>query len=867
MRYIDVDVASASCYMDDQILVLPSKPPTMSSQLHTRYDRVRTNRLRYLSHFASSVPETKQWGPAFASYYKAAQHTSVAGVSRIRQEYVEDKFGRYHSNTDNYRGLGLQRMEKKVRNFLCDPCAQDIDIENSAPTVINQLYQQEGCDTSYLTFFVHNYESAMNDLRMNGFDGDKTKMVKNWMLFGIGKGADNLPFWVHQIKQELYKGRLAMYDKYPDLRALSRDRDEENSVAFEENQKKRSRDGKKKEFISNMLGLFVSSLYQRYEGKILLAMDQAGRDLNIWDDDVVWIHDGIMAFPKSPIQQASLKAIESYVEKELSLSIILKIKPVGECLDLDTTKFPSTIALNDITHYSAAKIVEMAVEGKYVRDRTAEYFLSQGIWMRSPADVQRNLCALTQDLNICKIVINPKTEEESIKPFSTMQPECKRIVSSLDCLLKNPTTDDFARNVVLGGIGKLAFKDGYYEFTSTEKGERYGQFIEGGYFDTFTRVNSVFPPRIQEDVDFVFAEIINPMFDNTEEGLKGVFLTALGRALAGCMDKRTYILHGPRNSGKSVLFQLLENALDGYVKTIPSGVFAVGSGGGGDSFRQNGYMMEAELARIIKLSEMPSSTATYTKVKMDGSKIKAFQSMKEGIVARPLYMMQRSYYSLGTGFFLMNDIPEFVPSDSMDRCHLFELPNEFLDPCEKEKDVFNATKKVSKPEIEAWIQDKKYTNAIIHILLDAYRPTPIVPLPSMIQCKESVMVGQGDEQYLACVEITMNQQDRVLFTDLKIALEKGGIKDNNVAMGRSLLRIVQDTFRRFEKESPDPALIRRQDRHRKSSTFSKQFYHYMRIRTIMDRVEMDKNYQTRDHGVDGVADGAFAENFFPGRGN
>lgn len=832
----------------------------MSTQLFTRFDIVTSNRLRYLSHFSSATAETKVWGPAFASYCEASLPTPMNGICKIPIEYELSSDGRYRASTRNYNGLSIQRMEKKVRSFLVPVNTQDIDVENAAPTVLNQLFKKAGCDTGYLTFFVDNYDDAMTDLRLAGFNDDKTKMVKNWMLFGAGEGADGLPQWVHRIRRELEYGRPAMYEKYPDLYQEASIVDNEKREKFEKESRKRDHVGTRRAYTSNLFGIFLAKLYHQHEGKILLALDQAGRDMGIWDQEIAWIFDGIMVFPSQPLRDDHLATIQGIIHDKTSLDVKLKLKPLGESLNLDITKFPKPVTLYECTHEKAARIVQMAIEGTYVRDRRSEYVLRDGMWSRSDDAVKLHLQRVAIDLDIRKIVINPKTEEEKIVPFTGSNSDLLKTISSLRPLIQDATTDDFAHDVVLGGIGKLAFKDGYYQFSSVKTGDRYGHFIKGGSFNTFCVVGSCFPQRDEDAIEFVFKEIINPMFDNTETGLKELFLTALARALAGCTDKITYILHGPRNSGKSVLFQLLDNALGMYVRTIPSATFTVGDGyGSGDSFRQNGFMIDAELARIIKMSELPPSTSRHHKVKIDGSKIKVFQSMKEGVVARALYMHQRPYYSVGTGFFLMNDVPEFSPSDSMDRCHLFELPNEFVSAKEKDEDRFNASKKIANPDIEQWIRMPKYTDAIIHILLDAYRPDPIVPLPSMIECKEDVMTGQGDDQYLSCIEVTMEARDKVSFPDLKIALDKFGIQDNVVAMGRALKRIIINAFKLADRTVPEISDIKRQNRQRKHPEYLRTFYHYIRLRTISDRIDYSRN---RDFvgGASGISDEEYARN-------
>ena len=252
----------------------------MSTQVITRFDLVNTNRLRYLSYFSSSTPETRVWGEAFSSYAEAALPTTIAGVSRIPIDYVMDKYGRYHASTENYRGLSLQRMDKRVRNWICAPHVQDIDVVNAAPTVLKQVYDQAGCDTSLLTFFVDNYESSMDHLREVGFTGDKAKMVKNWMLFGYGYGVEGIPDWVTDIRKELRNGRGIMYEKYSDLHAIAIDRDEEKREKFQAGEKKRDREGNRKRYQNNAEGIFyhccTSDMKDRYSVRWTKPVENSG---------------------------------------------------------------------------------------------------------------------------------------------------------------------------------------------------------------------------------------------------------------------------------------------------------------------------------------------------------------------------------------------------------------------------------------------------------------------------------------------------------------------------------------------------------------------------------------------------------------
>lgn len=845
----------------------------MSNQVLARYDVIRTDRLRYLSHFSSGYKETQFWSSAFKQYNKAATPFNN-DLSRVPINYTKDDYGRYHPSSEEYNGLCLQVMHKAVRNFLVGDKAQDIDIVNSAPTVLLELIRKHGYDSecAALANFVINHEDCKRVMRDAGLKNTKT--IKNWMLFGAGDCKPSMPAFMGAIRAELKALFPRMRNHYQTIYNKAVVSDEEKRDEYEKaNPRRRRTDNGEavSDYESNVAGLFYNYLYQIHEGKLLRAMDVAGRDGGLWGNDVSWIHDGMVVYPVKPLGEREFTELATAMKAKTGLMVTLISKPMKPAMDIDVSKLPDQIVLDpNGGHLAAAKIAVMAIGKEYIRDKTSEYLMQGGIWLRGEKAINLGLMGRIQELNIWKSVFNEKTEEYTEKPFTESSVETGRIITSFRAERRDATTEDFAKDVVLGGINKLAFRDGYYEFMDEPIGGRYGRFVEKGIFNTFCRVERMFPVRVQSDIDFVFENIIHPIFSNTEEGMEKTFLAAVSRAISGNMDKITYIIHGPRNSGKSLLFQFFDNAFGMYVRAVPTRVFACGDGAGSESFRETSWMAEAETARIIKMSELPPSRDARKKVKMDGSKIKAFQSMKEGIMARALYSAQRPYYSLGTGFFLMNDIPEFLPLDSMDRCQLFEFPNEFVTQREKHEDWSNANKLLARPEIEQFIQEDRCINAIIHILLDAYRPDPIEPLPSMIQCKEEAMVGQGDELYLQVIEVTMNPDDKIVFTELKKDLDKYGITDNTIAMGRTIKRIIEDQFKRHDKEPPTLSDIRKQDKRRKSPTYKKQFYHYIRLRPMYDGTNSAMGMGSRiqdsdsqDRGGFETTTGAYADGFNP----
>lgn len=820
-----------------------------------RYDIVKTTRVRYLSKFAASFGPTKQWASAFPSYVDRSEDID-GGLSRIAITYEKSERGRYFPTTEDSFGLSMQRLPRVVRNALAPDNSMDIDVVNCAPSVLLSVYKKHGIMCFYLDYFCQNYDAFMEELS-TGHDIKDVKAVKGWMLFGSGKCGWDVPAWVKSVNGERDLAVHELKKHYADLYEAAIEKDEVNRLEHRSKTKKaKKQGGEDTAFVSNVNGLFMDYLYLKLEGEMLVEIDKFGQDRGMWNDRVAWIHDGIMVFEPRGID---LQAIEQHLEESLGLRVRLERKSMEEKMEINVKTLPSEIMItNDQSHLEAAKIVLMTLDGVYAREGGTHYFLKRGLWMKDK--VKESLFCKVADLNF-KMVKKNKDGEDVEYPLSANYREAACVVNAAVSLLdKVHESLNFTKDIIMNGINKIKFQDGYYEFMGEKQDNgMYGRFVKDGILDSFTMVQNKFPPRIQEDINFVMEKIIDPIFDNTEDGLKPLFLKAISRAIAGSCDKITYIIHGPRNSGKSVLFQFLSNAFPQYCSTIPSTVFAVSSHAlSGDSYRGNGFMVEAEHARIIKMSEMPPDGRNM-KTKIDGSKLKVFQSMKEGIMARGLHQMQRAYYSLGTGFFLMNDVPEFVPLDSMDKCHLFEFPNEFVPEHEKKMFPYSSRKKLAVRDIELWILEEKYKNAFTHIVLEAYEPSDVIPLESMLQSKEDASTGQGNAAYLDVIEVTMDPEDKVEFTEIKKILEKIGCHDNPIAMGRNIRQMIEEMFHRYEKDVPDLKLIKFQDRRRKSTTYLKQYYRYIRLKSGGDNYIRTSN---TEGGWDNER-GSYASGFNP----
>lgn len=818
-------------------MMLASQNPIIMSQQLRRFDIVRKDRLDYLSLFHSVTPETRAVSKKIGEYRERALSHSDE-YYRIPVVYEQRECGRYYPE-ESYGRCTLSYMPRSLRSFLGAAEYEDVDICNAAPTILYGVAKQYGLQTPYLRHFVREYEACMEELRACPGITDP-KAYKCFMLFGSKPIHSQAPVFVNYIRAEMVGLFRLTSEAMPDLLQAAKEMDQRKREEFEAKQQgsqKRAR----LEYQENVRGCFLDLLYFQYESKVLMALEELGRRAGYWKEEVTLIHDGMWVFPVRPLEDMHLRHLETDVKVATNIGIKLKIKPRAEPLDIDISKLPDRVLLGaDQKHVDAARVVFSYYQDKIKRDSYGLYVQSNRVWLRRANDVKENLGMLVTSIPMYQLKKEKDEDGESRLVevrVNNDQVFVSRVVSSLkDMAWEKCVSTSFSSQMALESEGKLLYQDGFYEFRGT--GE--GAFVQDGLFDSFAMVHSRFPPRIQADIDFVKREVLDPIFDNTSEGLQQAFFHAVARSLAGKLDKATYIVHGPRNSGKSVIFQFLDNTFGSYCTTIPSRTFAIYDSQQ-EASRESSWVIDVEPARIVKMSEMPSG---HRKAKIDGNKIKQFQSMKEGITARALYSEPRIYTSLATGFFLMNDVPEFAPADSMDRCKLFGLPNEFVTAEEKAEDPFNAYKKLARPEIEVIIRQKRYQDAFTHFVLESYRDEPVPTLDCMREDMEMAKMGGVEELYERAFEITGSAQDTVLVKDLKTSLDRIGVQDNAIAIGITMTKIIRSWFLKNDKEPPAKQDIK--TRIKRGENRDKWQFHFIRLR-----------FNVEDH------DGAYAPGFRP----
>lgn len=727
-----------------------------------RFDVVDAKKLRYVAAFAPSIEECAAHATILRKLNAKMVVNDDGVLGRIPINY-ELKSGRLFTSD----GAGLQGLKKCVRNWLVPDGTVDLDIKNAAPSILHQLGKKHGLETPSFDSVVDVLEARCKEVCP-----DDAKGLKGVLLFGPQDISPSLqkPDWMVSLigeMRDLYYPRMS--EIYPEILRRAQLKVETN-----EKGKRVRADG----IEAKVRGMFFSMLYFEWETKVMTVVEREGRERQYWNDELSMMFDGLMTRARDG-EATDLFALESKVKSELGIKIKLDFKEVKSDFVVDLNSVPAKVVVIDGDD-EASDIVALKLgrDGVACRSGNTVYVKSTGVWTSERSQVDGFLVKYIASSGI--MIESGAEDKRSVKPYACFTRNAKAIATLLPRTLDDRPT--FSKDLVLSSEGKLAFSNGYWEFlpeVDTTTGIK-GRFVLGGDMETGVRISRSWSKPNNHDVEFVMDKLIDPPFDGADPEIKLTFLRVLARALCGHKDKQLNVVIGGRDSSKSVLFQFLGNAIEGYFAMLPTEVFmAGGNGGGNDSFRANGWASNVEHARIAAMVESGSDGAGRSI--MNGNKIKNFQSLKEGLMSRRLYEEQRHVFSLATGFFLTNDIPDVKPADAMERFVIFPFNNKFVSAETKASHPYQSNYKLANPDVEAWIREPRYMDALLWIVFSHYQiEDPAIP-EEMTEKKEMLMQDSGEDMLMDIFVFTADRNDRIKQKD---ALDRVRQKDSNANHAR-----------------------------------------------------------------------------------
>lgn len=716
-----------------------------------RRDFVNTKRFKYLALYGYSFPDVARDMNNISSMALNVESSNKKNTY-ITTEYrpAANPAGRVFDE-----GCGLQGMSREVRAWLMPRKTVDLDIECAAPNMLKQVLNKHGVQTPSLEYFLQNQEECMDSIYHD-------KDVRSGIMFGLR--TEDLPTWAKNLQTELFKSVESIRSYYPDLYKLACRADKkERKVAADAMSKKRKR-GEEEVKVpkKNVKGKFLANLYQQYEMEYLTKLDELGVGAGHWDDRVVLMHDGLAFLPLGEFGESDCEALSKRMRRKeigthgVRLDMRLKMKPLESDLMIDVDKIPKKIIIKNHTRDAAAVLLDI-VKGRAFCSMNSAWALNrEGIWVENPEQVKDALAGIACDTDILL-----KTAEGP-KPYSCKLEKAEQIGKRAMKIL--PIDAEFNYKVVMDGVGKLQFENGYYDFD-----ER--RFVKGGRSTAVSMVRRKFPKRDEADIKSVNEVILDPIFKANEQG-RGVALRTLARALAGRhTDKVTVFFVGERNAGKSVILRLCTSAVGFPIVGMTTSQHFMLSRQKAEASRSSMWIMDAQLSRLCFVSEANTAADERTgkRPKMDGEEIKRTQSPKDGVLARNLYNnLARQVWSAATFFFLVNDIPDVEPAEALVGHSVYvELKTIFATEQEMRADPFNTRLQLKNPLVDDMAMEKRYGDAFLHILLDNYQDVPVEITDEMADSVSANIGATGPELIQKVFVFTGLESDTVTSDEVR----------------------------------------------------------------------------------------------------
>lgn len=755
-----------------------------------RFDVYNTRKLQYLAQFGASIDKVGA---------RVADLRRIQGRGQQRPDGTTVVPVDYHTQT--YRLFAshqsrpcLQTLQHDVRNFLVPEGCIDLDISNAMPSILYQAFLRHGVQANNLiNLAAFNQDPVARCREVNPAHPKKAKGA----LFLFDGEINSAHTWVSNLKAEIRDAYMHVMGlpAFAGMRAeaeAAATANERDGETGEPSRQRARRQVSSEQHSRNVMGAFGARFYFYYETEILRAIEEEGVRAGYWDNNVSLIFDGLCCVPKpGVIPDTGMLCEAAFAATGFRLE--LKRKPMVSALTdvVSLDEIPDQLIITE-GDKEAAALVALVVANDMCVCEDRPFMKIHGVWTDKSDVVKQHLIHKILQLGIKQL--KETSSGEKIELYSHYSKNATQIAPRVPNFLT--IRNNFAKELVLSSERKLAFDDGYWEFTSDAFNGVYGRFMAGGSFDTGVKIDRQFPSRVQSDIDFVMSKIINPPFTNMSPEVQQCFLQALGRSLAGHLDKVTNIMVGPRDSSKSMLLNFVENAIGKYACRVPSAVFAIHSMST-DAYREGSWALDMEHARVAVVSE--STQTSVGETVFSGDTLKKFQSCKEGMQARRLRENQRLVCSLASGWMLLNDIPRFDPADAIQHCHIYSLINRFVSKEEKTANPFNATLLEANPAVHEWIAEPKYQAALLWIIFEAYRPMPVVPTAEMREHQEQLLQEVGREFYERMFEFTLDETDKIPQADVLKIVKKELANINHPRIRRELQDIIDDLCREENK--------------------------------------------------------------------
>lgn len=230
--------------------------------------------------------------------------------SSVHVNYRQKKCGRFFTN------YGLQGMVREIRNTLCMDDCYDIDIVNSAPTILSQYFKKNNIECPKLDYYCENRKDIINEIIYESeYDIDAGDVKLSIIKFINGGKIDNSIIkkkFIISLKKEIdiIGKQLEIINPDGIIEEVRKDKKE------------------------NYLGSAICRIYQRIESEIILYADMFFKKRGY--EPMTLIFDGFLLRKDEAIDFNNdvIDELNAYILNKTGYDIKFIIKPMLDGYDI-----------------------------------------------------------------------------------------------------------------------------------------------------------------------------------------------------------------------------------------------------------------------------------------------------------------------------------------------------------------------------------------------------------------------------------------------------------------------------------------------------------------------------------------------------
>ncbi len=587
-------------------------------------------------------------------------------------------------------GLSLQSFKKNIRHTLASEDYIDVDMVNAHPTLLRQYCQKKGIACKMLSRYVLNRDKWLGELmEIHNISRDQAKtLILRLMYLGNYRLID---------KNE---NEINPDEKSPKILEFSMElkRIAKIICGIETNIRKVVENNQEKE---NVRSSVLSITIQKLEKKCL---DSAAKFYKSKGYDIgVLCFDGFMMEKKVGGDEEAKNLLEecsAHVNKNTGYNIKFDLKEMNMGIELPTE---GSIVKDDKEVQEKLFRLEDPNYFKYCHGILYIFHEKTGKFDKctKESDAPLNYYLSKHSKYFCvEVSTNPKYSK--LKSYGRDAALMKKVYPYVLIAARD---DDWLERTAQSSLGYLLFQNGIYDMNK-------GIFTKGFNPNIVFHcsINRNFPEKIKEDYAYANKLSFRAMCGSDKKSLP--LRVAFARALAGDISaKKFYFCPGKTNAGKSKLVAMFRTCFGDFIQPFNAENLAYNEKAGtSDEAQKNRW------AYLIRFSRIIFSNEINMKKIINGNDIKKVASGGDEIIGRTHFQEEVKFKPHFTAFCMLNDIPEIQPLDNAvyGRLIYYEFEKQFVEEPTEEYHV-----KMDK-DLENKIQQDKFINGFIHLILNAY---------------------------------------------------------------------------------------------------------------------------------------------------